>query len=468
MFLALKGRSVVILGGGDEAVRKARLYADAGAALTIIAKDAEQDSFIESSFANAASLTVKARAPLPEDVHGAVIVVIADADDETSALYRGWAHDAGALVNVVDKPALCDFTTPSIIDRGDIVVAISTGGAAPVLGQKLRGQIEALAPARLGGLAALAKSFRSAVKAKVPADKRRAFWASVFNGPIAAKALAGDENGAREAMIEAINRSDGDQGAAPQGVVHIVGAGPGDPELLTVKAHRLLQEADVILYDKLVGEGILSLARRDAERIFVGKTKACHAVAQRDIEKLMIDHAKAGKKVVRLKGGDPFVFGRGGEELEAVKAADLPVFVTPGITAATGCAASAGMALTHRDHSQAVTFVTGHAKADHDPDLNWAALAALKHTLVVYMGVTKVETITDQLIAFGRGADTPVAILENGSRPDQRIIKGDLQSLPGLVRDHHVVGPALLVIGSVAQLADDTLVAATDLARLSA
>lgn len=487
-FLKLKSRPVVILGAGEEAVRKARLYADAGAALTIIAEDALESDFTDARFRNSAgSITVKARAPHKGDVTGAVIVVIADAPPDIATLYRGWAHEAGALVNVVDQPALCDFTTPSIIDRGDVVVAISTGGAAPVLGQKLRGQIEALAPPRLGVLAAFAKSFRDAVKAKVPFEKRRAFWVKVLEGPIAAQLLAGDEAGAREAMIETINRSahtleekavssgEGTQDAAAPcgapsqyGVVHIVGAGPGDPELLTMKAHRLLQQADVILYDKLVSDGILSLARRDAEQIFVGKTKACHAVAQRDIEAMMIKHAKAGKNVVRLKGGDPFVFGRGGEELEAVKAAGLAVYVTPGITAATGCAAAAGMALTHREHAQAVTFVTGHAKADQDPDLNWAALAALKHTLVVYMGVTKVETIASSLIAHGRGAQTPVAILENGSRPDQRIVKGDLAGLPDLVREHKVEGPALLVIGSVAQLADEALVAAADPARLTA
>ncbi|MEQ8750254.1 MAG: uroporphyrinogen-III C-methyltransferase [Amphiplicatus sp.] len=237
-------------------------------------------------------------------------------------------------------------------------------------------------------------------------------------------------------------------------VVHIVGAGPGDPELLTLKAHRLLQEADVILYDRLVSEEILSLARRDAERLYVGKAKSNHAVPQEEIEQRLIALAKAGKRVVRLKGGDPFVFGRGGEELDALKEAGVPAFVTPGITAATGCAASAGMALSHRDHSQAVTFVTGHAKGEGEPDLDWNALAALGHTLVVYMGVGKAGLIAGNLLSAGAAAMTPVAVIENGTRPDQRVLKSILGDLGALVEREAVKGPAILVIGAVAALAE--------------
>lgn len=449
-FIKLTGRKVVIAGGGPEALRKARLLAAAGAELTIIAPAIDEE--LRREFQGSTRFT--AAGPALCDFEGALLVVVADAQAADAERLARWAREAGALVNVVDRPDLCDFTTPSIVDRGDIVVAISTGGAAPVLGQRLRGKIEALAPARLGDLAGFAASFRDAVKATIPQSERRAFWSAVFDGPIAAAFLAGDEARAREAMIAAIN---GSVPARRDGVVHIVGAGPGDPELLTLKAHRLIQEADVILHDRLVSDEILALARRDADRIFVGKAKANHAKPQEEIGALMVKLARQGKTVVRLKGGDPFIFGRGGEELDVLRAAGVAAFVTPGVTAATGCAAGAGMALTHRDHSQAVTFVTGHAKGEADPDFDWAALAALKHTLVVYMGVARADAIAERLLAAGRDAATPVAVIENGSRPSQRIVKGALGGLGALIEEGDVKGPAVLVIGEVASLADDRL-----------
>jgi len=453
-FIDLKDRKVIIAGGGEEARRKARLYVAAGAHLSIIAPVI--DAGLAAEFSEHASERVHmiTATPAALDFEGAVIAVIADADEAQAAVYAKWARNAGALVNVVDQPALCDFTTPSIIDRGQVTIAISTDGAAPVLGQQLRAKVEALAPARLGNLAAFAGSFRDAVKATISADQRRSFWTDVFRGPIAHRFLQGDETGAREAMIDAVNRP---QAERRDGVVHIVGAGPGDPELLTLKAVRLLQDADVILHDRLVSKEILDFARRDADRIYVGKAKADHAVPQEEIEARLISLAREGKNVVRLKGGDPFVFGRGGEELDALRKAGVAAFVTPGVTAATGCAASAGMALTHRDHSQAVTFVTGHARGEAEPDLNWSALAALEHTLVIYMGVSKASVIAGNLLDAGRRAATPVAIIENGSRPDQRIVKGALADLGALVDGHLIKGPAVLVVGEVAALADDTL-----------
>lgn len=445
----LAGRKVVVVGGGDEALRKARLFARAAADIWIVAE--KIDDPICQEFQGLARLL---EGPVtPRDFDGAVLAVIADSSDEEIERFSAWARSAGAMVNVVDRPAHCDYTTPAIIDRDQVVVSISTGGAAPVLGQWLRGKIEALAPKRLGDLAAFANSFRDSVKAKIDASERRKFWASVLEGPIGAQFLSGDEAGAREAMIAKLN---GSQPDFSEGVVHIVGAGPGDPELLTLKAHRLLQEADVILYDKLVSEEIINLARRDADRIFVGKSKANHSMAQEDIGALLVEHARQGKIVVRLKGGDPFVFGRGGEELDTLKSAGVKAYVTPGITAATGCAASVGMALTHRDFSQAVTFVTGHAKGEAEPDLNWSALATLKHTLAIYMGVGKAALIAEQLIAHGRGSDTPIAIIENGTRPEQRTIKGSLRELGSLVKRNEISGPALLIVGEVAALAEET------------
>jgi len=309
-------------------------------------------------------------------------------------------------------------------------------------------------PSRLGALADFARSFRGAVAARIESRNRRRFWENFFDGPIASQVLAGDEVGAREALSDAINRQQPEQ--AP-GVVHIVGAGPGDPELLTLKALRVLQSADVILYDRLVGDAVLAYSRRDAIRLYVGKAKSDHAVAQNEIERRLIDYARQGKIVVRLKGGDPFVFGRGGEELDAVKAAGVPVYVTPGITAATGCAASAGLPLTHRAISQAVTFVTGHASNADEPDLDWSALAALGHTLVVYMGVGKADKISRRLIENGRAPSTPVAVIEKGTTSDEKILKGRLADLGALIRAGDIVGPAILVIGEVASKAKGSL-----------
>lgn len=456
-FHTLKGQKVVIFGGGEAASRKARLAAAAGARIVFAAREFEPSVRVDW----------RERAELIEGqigaacLAGARLAFIAVDDAAEAAALARLARAAGVPVNAVDRPELSDFLTPTIVDRGDIVVAISTGGAAPVLGRRLREKIEALLPDRLSALAAFARSFRGAVAAQIAPAHRRAFWESFFDGPLASRVLAGDDASAREAMIETINRPHAVRDA---GVVHIVGAGPGDPELLTLKALRLLQSADVIFYDRLVGDGVLALARRDALRLYVGKAKADHAVPQEEIEQLLILHARQGKIVVRLKGGDPFVFGRGGEELAAVKAAGIPVFVTPGITAATGCAAAASMPLTHRDLSQAVTFITGHAKDEGEPDLDWRALAALGHTLVVYMGVGKAGAIAARLIEHGRSASTPVAIIEKGTTPDEKILKGRLDGLGALIRAGGVEGPALLVIGEVAAQADGLALA--DLASL--
>lgn len=459
VFLNLKGRRIVIAGGGDLAVRKARLLLAAHAHVVLIAPDI--DPAVRQELAG--KVTFVERHPVASDFADMPLAVIAHEDRAAQLTLAQMARSQGPLVNVVDAPDLCDFTTPSIIDRGDVVVAISTNGVAPVYGRNLREQIERMLPQRLEALTSFAAAFRASVRARF-GDATRRFWETFFEGPIAQRVLSGDEVGAREAMISVINRTDegeeNQNGERPVGTVHIVGAGPGDAELLTIRAHRLLQTADVILFDRLVSEDILNLARRDADRIFVGKAKANHAVPQEDIHELLISLAREGKSVVRLKGGDPFIFGRGGEELDALRAADIPAFVTPGITAATGCAASSGMALTHRDYSQAVTFVTGHAKGEAEPDLNWQALADLQHTLVVYMGVGKSETIANRLIAHGRNKATPIAVIENGSRHDEIIARGTLGTLALSIKRAGIKGPAILVIGEVATLADIDLNAA--------
>lgn len=462
-FLDLKDRRVVIAGGGEAAAQKGRLLAAAGADLLFVAETFDAELVREFS-TTAGFLERPAR---DADFAGAIVVVVAESDSVLAEELATAARLTGALVNVVDRPDLSDFNTPSIVDRGDVVVAISTEGSAPVLGRKIRKTIEALLPSRIGALAAFARAFRPSVAGTIAPQDRRQFWECFFDGPIAARFLAGDESGARESMIAAINRQPKEK---KEGVVHIVGAGPGDPELLTMKAHRLLQSADVILYDKLVSQEVLSLARRDARRVFVGKSKANHSVPQKDISALLVQLASEGANVVRLKGGDPFIFGRGGEELDVVRAAGLPVFVTPGVTAAIGCAASSSMPLTHRDHSQAVTFVTGHAKGESDPDIDWSALAALGHTLVVYMGVGKAANISSNLVQHGLQASTPVAVIENGTLEDERVIKGALGNLSDLIASNAVVGPALLVIGDVAALATarDAAVFRTEIEKRSA
>jgi uroporphyrin-III C-methyltransferase/precorrin-2 dehydrogenase/sirohydrochlorin ferrochelatase len=451
-FYDLAGKTVVIVGSGEAASRKGRLAAAAGARLIFAGAGLDQslvDEWRDQAEFDARALTAAIFA-------GAALAFICVDDECEAARLAEFARAAGAAVNVVDRPDLSDFVTPSIIDRGDVVVAVSTGGASPVLGRRLREKIEAILPSRLSALAAFARSFRSAVASRLPAMRRRGFWEVFFDGPIAHRILAGDESGAREAMIAEINRPLSEQAT---GVVYIVGAGPGDPDLLTVKALRLLQSADVILYDRLVGDGILNLARRDALRLFVGKATSAHAVPQAEIEQRLIEHARLGRTVVRLKGGDPFIFGRGGEEVDAVRAAGVPVFVTPGVTAAIGCAAAAGMPLTHRGVSQAVTFVTGHAKDDGEPDLDWRSLAMLGHTLVVYMGVAKADVIARRLIENGRARSTPVAVIESGTTDQQKIIKGALSDLASIVRAGGIEGPALLVIGEVAAKANGATLA---------
>lgn len=418
LFVNTAGRSILVVGGGEEARRKIRLVSRTAATVDVIAEGFQA-----------------------EDVQGRLFVIAAAGSPVDEAVAAA-AQAAGVPVNVVDRPDLSTFLMPAIVDRDPVVVAIGSGGAAPVLARSIRARIESLLPARLGALARFADSFRPSVKGTLPQAARRRFWEWVFAGPVAAAFLNGDEARARTSLIDRLNRPQ----AVPEGLVQLVGVGPGDPDLLTFKALRAMQEADVVLVDALVSPEILECVRRDALRIDVGKRKARHTLAQAEIERLMIEHARAGRRVVRLKGGDPFLFGRGGEEREHLLAAGVPVEVIPGISAAFGCAAAAGIPLTHRDHAQGVTFVTGHAKADGaEPD--WTALARANHTLVVYMGVGTAAETSRRLIAAGRDAGTPCAVIENGTRPDQRVLPTTLAGLGAAASG--LTGPALLIIGDV-------------------
>ena len=447
VFFTVQDRPVLIAGGGEAAARKLRLLLKADARVTVVAPDATDEIL---DLVEAGDIDWQARAFQPEDLTGIILAYGATGIDAVDRQVSDAARRAGVPVNVVDRPELSDFITPAIIDRAPITVAVSSGGTAPVLARGVKAAIERLLHPNLGALALFAERFRGAVKAVVPAGRTRLrFWDAFFDGPIAARVLAGDETGAAEDMLSYVNR----RGREQDGIVHIVGAGPGAADLITLRGQRLLEQADVIVHDRLVGDGVLDLARRDAARIDVGKAPGRHPVPQNEINDILIAEARLGKRVVRLKGGDPFVFGRGGEELQALNAAGIRAEVVPGITAATACAAATGIPLTHRGHASAVTFVTGH-KGDGDaPDVDWAALARSGATLAVYMGIGGAGVIANDLSRHGL-ADTPVAVIENGTRPDQRVFTGHVHGLDALVRTNGITGPALIVIGDVAALAD--------------
>ena len=437
-FFNLSGQRVVIVGNGEEALRKLRLFVSAGA-LPVIISDHAGPAHDHEVASKAISMTMD---DLPGALETARLAIVAEDNPEAIAAIRA----ARVPLNVVDRPELCDFTVPSILDRGDIVAAIGSNGTAPVLAKSIRTKLEALLPARIGDLAALAGHLRETVKAALPDfSARRKFWERTLTGRAAELAYAGDLSGAEAAMRAELATPAG------AGVVHIVGAGPGDPELLTLKALRLIQEADIVYYDRLVSDGILSLIRRDADRVSVGKAKGNHSVPQGQIHELLIASAREGKRVVRLKGGDPFVFGRGGEELDAVEAAGVEAFVVPGISSALGCAASAGIPLTHRDHAQSVRFVTGHRK-DGSVDLDWAGLMAPSETLVFYMGLVGLRQICARLIEHGRDPATPIALVSRGTTDLQAVITGTLADLPDTIEGREIHAPTLIIVGSVVSL----------------
>ncbi len=451
-FFYMDDAAVIVFGGGEEARRKVRLLAKTSAKITVFSHDPIDEAFAEEFKDRMESANYE---QAPEALKDAQFAIVACRQEDCKADAIALVRAAGLPINVVDRPDLCDFTVPSILQRGEIVAAIGSGGAAPVLAKKVRTQLETLLPKNLGPLSEMAKAFRPKVyEALDDSTKRRQFWEAALNGRPADLAIAGDLDGAQAALEETLTSF-----ADPKsetGPVHIVGAGPGDPELLTLKAFRLIQNADVVFHDRLVSDEIMDLIRRDADRVPVGKAKANHTVPQEDIHKLMISAASEGKRVVRLKGGDPFIFGRGGEEIEALREAGIEAQVVPGISSALGCAAAAGLPLTHRDHAQSLTFVTGHAKADPSgkkvPDLDWIALARPAQTVVVFMGVGTASTISEKLIHAGREPSTPVAVIENGTRANEIRVYGTLAELPHLIERGGIKGPALLIIGEVSAI----------------
>jgi uroporphyrin-III C-methyltransferase/precorrin-2 dehydrogenase/sirohydrochlorin ferrochelatase len=449
VFFNLTDRWVAVVGGGGAAARKAELALRAGARVKVLAGHLCDEL---DELARNGRLTHVPGTPRAEDLKECALVFCAAEDVEQNRNARALASAAGVPCNVVDRPEWCDFTMPSIVDRSPVVIAISTAGASPILGRMIKARLETLLPAAYGRVAAFVGRHRKKVAGRI-ADfqRRRRFWERILEGPVTDLVLAGQQ---AEAVAEFDAQLDAAARGAEhrqQGEVYLVGAGPGDPDLLTFKALRLMQRADVVLYDRLIGDGILNLVRRDAERIYVGKLPREHTVAQPEISRMLLRLAQEGKRVLRLKGGDPFIFGRGGEEIELLAEAGIPFQVVPGITAASACAAYAGIPLTHRDHAQSCVFVTAHTK-DGQLNLDWNSLLQPRQTVAVYMGLAHLSQLTRAFIDKGAAPSLPIALIDNGTRPNQRVLTGTLGTIAEKAQEAGVKGPAILIIGSVVRL----------------
>ena len=445
IFIDIKQKPCLVVGGGDIALRKINLLLKANAAVTCVSKECCDG--IEKLVKDNKVIHIE-KAFEATDINTQALIVSATDDSDLNAQVSALAKTANIPVNVVDSPDLCSFVMPSIVDRSPIVIAISSAGKAPVLARLIRAKLESTIPHAYGKLAELAGNFRDQVKAKFNnIEDRRYFWEKTFSGIVAEKVFSGKVDEAK-ADLQAQLDGSADSGV---GEVYLVGGGPGDPDLLTFKALRLMQQADVILYDRLVSDGVMELVRRDAELIYVGKERDNHAVPQGDINQLLVDLAKQGRRVCRLKGGDPFIFGRGGEEIETLAENGIPFQVVPGITAASGCSTYSGIPLTHRDYSQSCRFVTGHLK-DGSMNLPWNELAVEQQTIVFYMALVGARHLSEQLIAHGMRGDMPVALVEKGTTPEQQVYVTTLAGLPDLVENTTIHAPTLIIVGEVVKL----------------
>ena len=447
IFYDLKDKRCIVVGAGGIAARKADLLMQAGAKVSVVSPllGSEMSGFNEDGKIDWIDRTFQS-----DDLLDAYLVIAATSDKGVNEKVAAEALKLKIPCNVVDNPQLCSFIMPSIINRDPVQIAVSTGGASPVLARLIRTNLESCTPSAYGKLAALVDNYRDAVKLSFPkVEERRKFWESILEGPVAEHVFAGRNDDARALLEKLIDEAESDP--TYKGEVYLVGAGPGDPDLLTFRALRLMQKADVIVYDRLVSAPIMDLVRRDAERIYAGKERANHAIPQENINQLLVRLAKEGKRVLRLKGGDNFIFGRGGEEIAELIDEDIPFQVVPGITAASGCTTYAGIPLTHRDYAQACIFVTGHLK-DGSTDLNWDMLSHAHQTVVFYMGLNNVGAICEELKQHGRAANTPAALIEKGTTPEQRVFIGDLDTLADLVKQNDVKAPTLIVVGEVVEL----------------
>ena len=443
--LKLQQQPCLIVGGGHIAYRKAVLLAKAGAVIHVIAPEIES-SLLEIVVASQGQYI---QAPFSVDIplRHYRLVIAATNDKATNIQVFEACEAEKILVNSVDDPPHCRFMVPAIIDRSPLVVSIATNGTSPVLSRQIRTQLEASIPHGMGKLAEFSGKWRAVVKSKIEnPDERRIFWEDLYASPLKEQVFNDNIADADKLIEQALK-----EWKTPKGEVYLVGAGPGDPELLTLKALRLMQQADVIIYDRLVSPAILELCRRDAEKIYVGKARSNHSVPQDGINALLVEFAETGKRVCRLKGGDPFIFGRGGEEIQELFAAGVAFQVVPGITAASGCSAYAGIPLTHRDYAQSVRFLTGHLK-EGSPELPWRELVYENQTLVLYMGLVRLEKICAQLIAHGQRANMPVALISKGTTPEQKVVVGTLADIASKVSEYQIQAPTLTIIGEVVSL----------------
>lgn len=457
IFFDVRNCNCLVVGGGEIAARKIALLLRAGARVTVISPQlgAELTGQVQDELRDEQGQ--RKITWHPENFHSdhlgnAALVIAATNDFEVNRKVSEVAQQRRIPVNVVDNPALCSFIMPSIVDRTPILIAVSSGGASPVLARLLRARLETIIPAAYGRLAAYAGGFRERVKQHFSQpEKRRRFWETALQGPFAEMVFAGKDDEAKKFLERLLENEPGGAAQELQGEVYLVGAGPGDPELLTLRAMRLMQQADIVVYDRLVSPEILDLVRRDAPRIYAGKERSKHAMPQESINELLVRLAKEGKRVLRLKGGDPFIFGRGGEEIETLSAEHIPFQVVPGITAANGAASYAGIPLTHRDYAQSCVFVTGHLK-DGSVNLDWSMLARPNQTVVVYMGLVGLPVLCRELIAHGLPSTTPAAIVQQGTTHKQRVLTGSLATLPDLAASAHLTPPTLIIVGEVVKL----------------
>jgi uroporphyrin-III C-methyltransferase/precorrin-2 dehydrogenase/sirohydrochlorin ferrochelatase len=446
IFLDLRDRRCLVAGGSETAARKAELLLRAGARVDVVAPELHESW---ARLPHVDRVTRVADRFAPELLDGKDAAIVVEDDAAAAKIVADAARARHIPVNVTDRPALCSFILPSIIDRSPIMVAVSSGGESPVLARMLRARLETLIPAAYGRLGALAARFKDRVRAAVKPEQRRAFWEKVFLSPVAEMVFSGREADA-EKQLEAM-LADAAGHDIGRGEVYLVGAGPGNPDLLTFRALRLMQQADVIVHDRLVTQPILDMCRRDAERIYVGKERDDHAVPQEEINLLLVRLAKEGKRTLRLKGGDPFIFGRGGEEIETLVEHGVPFQVVPGITAAAGVASYAGIPLTHRDYAQSVAFVTGHLK-DNSFNLNWEGIARQDQTIVIYMGLKGLPLLCEALVRHGLDVHTPAAIVQQGTLPTQRVVVGDLGTLAERAEAAKLRAPTLIIVGNVVRL----------------
>ena len=449
IFLNIENKTCLVVGGGEIASRKAQLLLKANARINLISKELcpEVEGLIKSG--DIIRIDGKYHEALLDDCD---LVIAATNDDSLNKQISTDARQRHLPVNVVDNPALCSFIIPSVVDRHPVQIAVSTGGASPVLARLLRAKLETMIPTGYGKLAELTHSFREKVKTRIPDMRtRRRFWEDILQGPTAELIYRGQEKAALTDLGKRLDNPDMD--ISDKGEVYLVGGGPGDPDLLTFRALRLMQQADVVLYDRLVAADIVDLVRKDAERIYVGKQSDQHALAQDEINSLLVKLAREGKRVLRLKGGDPFIFGRGGEEIESLAGEGISFQVVPGITAASGCATYAGIPLTHRDYAQSCIFITGHLK-DGKLDMNWDSLVLPDQTIAVYMGVGAVKVLCEELVSHGMETDIPAAVIQQGTTSNQRTYTGTLKSLPEIVESKDIKPPSMMIIGNVVKLRD--------------